>query len=593
VAEAKTSNKSGNILDLKLIFRIFGYVRPYRKQFTLSLITTLSLTFLTPIRPYLIQYILDKPVPAGDSVMVRNLILLLIGLTLIQAVIQYWNTYITAWLGQTVMRDLRNIVYKHILRQKLSFFDRTPIGTLQTRTISDIETLNDIFSDGLVTIVGEILQVIALVGIMAYTDVKLTIITLLTLPLMLLSTWVFKVKVKASFQEVRKYVASLNAFLQEHISGMAIVQLFGREKEEQKRFSELNKNHMVANLKSVMYYSVFFPVVDLILALATALLVWYGAGSVLEGEITFGVLVAFLMYIQMFFRPIRMLADQFNQLQMGMVSAERIFKVLDSEDIIPDTGTFQDQLPEKIEIRFDDVRFGYKPDEPVLKGISFTVEPGTVTAIVGATGSGKTTLMSLLSRFYDTDSGTITVGGQNIKDFSLPHLRKTVGIVLQEVFLFSGSVMENITLNNPDIKPEKVKEAAKYVGADHFIESLPGGYDYKVMERGATLSSGQRQLISFVRALVYDPKILVLDEATSNIDTETEQLIQEAVKKLMKGRTSIIIAHRLSTIHEAKQIVVIHKGELIEKGSHTELIGMNGQYAKLYQLQYAKETVSV
>ena len=525
--------------------------------------------------------------------MVRNLILLLIGLTLIQAVIQYWNTYITAWLGQTVMRDLRNIVYKHILRQKLSFFDRTPIGTLQTRTISDIETLNDIFSDGLVTIVGEILQVIALVGIMAYTDVKLTIITLLTLPLMLLSTWVFKVKVKASFQEVRKYVASLNAFLQEHISGMAIVQLFGREKEEQKRFSELNKNHMVANLKSVMYYSVFFPVVDLILALATALLVWYGAGSVLEGEITFGVLVAFLMYIQMFFRPIRMLADQFNQLQMGMVSAERIFKVLDSEDIIPDTGTFQDQLPEKIEIRFDDVRFGYKPDEPVLKGISFTVEPGTVTAIVGATGSGKTTLMSLLSRFYDTDSGTITVGGQNIKDFSLPHLRKTVGIVLQEVFLFSGSVMENITLNNPDIKPEKVKEAAKYVGADHFIESLPGGYDYKVMERGATLSSGQRQLISFVRALVYDPKILVLDEATSNIDTETEQLIQEAVKKLMKGRTSIIIAHRLSTIHEAKQIVVIHKGELIEKGSHTELIGMNGQYAKLYQLQYAKETVSV
>jgi len=593
VAEAKTSNKSGNILDLKLIFRIFGYVRPYRKQFTLSLITTLSLTFLTPIRPYLIQYILDKPVPAGDSVMVRNLILLLIGLTLIQAVIQYWNTYITAWLGQTVMRDLRNIVYKHILRQKLSFFDRTPIGTLQTRTISDIETLNDIFSDGLVTIVGEILQVIALVGIMAYTDVKLTIITLLTLPLMLLSTWVFKVKVKASFQEVRKYVSSLNAFLQEHISGMAIVQLFGREKEEQKRFSELNKNHMVANLKSVMYYSVFFPVVDLILALATALLVWYGAGSVLEGEITFGVLVAFLMYIQMFFRPIRMLADQFNQLQMGMVSAERIFKVLDSEDIIPDTGTFQGQLPEKIEIRFDDVRFGYKPDEPVLKGISFTVEPGTVTAIVGATGSGKTTLMSLLSRFYDTDSGTITVGGQNIKDYSLPHLRKTVGIVLQEVFLFSGSVMENITLNNPDIKPEKVKEAAKYVGADHFIESLPGGYDYKVMERGATLSSGQRQLISFVRALVYDPKILVLDEATSNIDTETEQLIQEAVKKLMKGRTSIIIAHRLSTIHEAKQIVVIHKGELIEKGSHTELIGMNGQYAKLYQLQYAKETVSV
>ena len=525
--------------------------------------------------------------------MVRNLILILIGLTLIQAVIQYWNTYITAWLGQTVMRDLRNIVYKHILRQKLSFFDRTPIGTLQTRTISDIETLNDIFSDGLVTIVGEILQVIALVGIMAYTDVKLTIITLLTLPLMLLSTWVFKVKVKASFQEVRKYVASLNAFLQEHISGMAIVQLFGREKEEQKRFSELNKNHMVANLKSVMYYSVFFPVVDLILALATALLVWYGAGSVLEGEITFGVLVAFLMYIQMFFRPIRMLADQFNQLQMGMVSAERIFKVLDSEDIIPDTGTFQEQLPEKIEIKFEDVRFGYKPDEPVLKGISFTVEPGTVTAIVGATGSGKTTLMSLLSRFYDTDSGTITVGGQNIKDFSLPHLRKTVGIVLQEVFLFSGSVMENITLNNPDIKREKVKEAAKYVGADHFIESLPGGYDYKVMERGATLSSGQRQLISFVRALVYDPKILVLDEATSNIDTETEQLIQEAVKKLMKGRTSIIIAHRLSTIHEAKQIVVIHKGELIEKGSHTELIGMNGQYAKLYQLQYAKETVSV
>lgn len=593
MAEAKTTNKSGNILDLKLIFRIFGYVRPYRKQFTLSLITTLSLTFLTPIRPYLIQYILDKPVPAGDSAMVRNLILLLIGLTLIQAVIQYWNTYITAWLGQTVMRDLRNIVYKHILRQKLSFFDRTPIGTLQTRTISDIETLNDIFSDGLVTIVGEILQVIALVAIMAYTDVKLTIITLLTLPLMLLSTWVFKVKVKASFQEVRKYVASLNAFLQEHISGMAIVQLFGREKEEQKRFSELNKNHMVANLKSVMYYSVFFPVVDLILALATALLVWYGAGSVLDGEITFGVLVAFLMYIQMFFRPIRMLADQFNQLQMGMVSAERIFKVLDSEDIIPDTGTFQEQLPEKIEIKFDDVRFGYKSDEPVLKGISFTVEPGTVTAIVGATGSGKTTLMSLLSRFYDTDSGTITVGGQNIKDFSLPHLRKTVGIVLQEVFLFSGSVMENITLNNPEIKPEKVKEAAKYVGADHFIESLPGGYDYKVMERGATLSSGQRQLISFVRALVYDPKILVLDEATSNIDTETEQLIQEAVKKLMKGRTSIIIAHRLSTIHEAKQIVVIHKGELIEKGSHTELIGMNGQYAKLYQLQYAKETVSV
>lgn len=588
--EKKT--KTGQAFNLGIIKRILGFVKPYRGSFLSSLFLTLALAGLNPMKPVLFQYMLDQQVAAGDITGIRQLALLILGMLVLQTVLYYFQNILTNHLAQRVMRDIRIKVYSHILHLRLRYFDKTPVGALQTRTISDVETLNDVFSQGLVTILGEFLQLAAILGLMFYLDWQLTLVVLSSLPLMLIATWIFKEKVKASFQDVRKYVSELNSFLQERVSGMLIIQIFGREKIEEKKFQEINARHRDANFRSILYYSVFFPVVEIISALAVALLIWYGTGNILEGRLSFGALVAFLMYIQMFFRPIRMLADQFNTLQLGMVSADRIFKVLDTREFIVNTGHVgkeQMAFNGPVGISFRHVNFSYNPEEPVLKDISFEVPPGTTTALVGATGSGKTSIINLLSRFYEKDSGEILVEGIPVEQYKLNWLRGRIVTVPQDVFLFSGSVLENITLNNSEISREQVIQAAKDIGAHEFIMQLPGNYDYRVRERGATLSTGQRQLISFARALVYNPSVLVLDEATSSIDTETELLIQKATEKLMQGRTSLIIAHRLSTIRKASQIIVLNKGEIVEKGTQDELLKMQGRYYRLYQLQQGRE----
>lgn len=580
---------TGNVYDTQLIKRMLRYVKPYRNEFILALGLTILLAILTPLRPYLFQQILDHEVAKMDVQGLRTLVLVILGLLVLQAGIMYFNTYLTSWLGQSIIKDIRDQVFQHILSLQLRYFDRTPIGRLQTRTINDVEALNDVFSSGLVRILGECLQLIAILAFMLSTNWKLTLVVLVTLPLTLLATYMFKTKVKVAFQNVRKAVSEMNSFMQEHISGMNIVHIFNREDEELNRFKAINHNLRKANLNSVLYYSIFFPVIEVISAIGTALLVWYGARNVIEHEITFGMLVAFIMYISMFFRPIRMIADQFNVLQMGMVSAERIFQVIDTRDFIQDEGGAQTlETTEKgIGIEMRDVHFAYKEPDWVLHDINLKVEPGEKVALVGATGSGKTTIINLISRFYELQKGQILLNGKDLRTYELGYLRSLIGVVLQDVFLFSGSIYDNITLNNPDIPLERVKDAAKKVGAHGFIKNLPDGYDYHVRERGATLSLGQRQLIAFARVMTYDPRILVLDEATANIDTESEEIIQQAIDTVMAGRTSIIIAHRLSTIQKANKIVVLKKGEIIEMGSHDQLLQQQGDYFRLYQLQFA------
>ena len=583
---------TGKALDRQLIARLFGYVRPYRKQFFTALGMTILLAILTPLRPALVQVGLDNYVAEGDVGGLRMIILALLGLIIFQTLVMYANTYLTNWLGQSIIRDIRKQVFDHVLKLKLKYFDQTPIGRLQTRTINDVETLNDVFTSGLVRILGDLLQLIAIMFAMFYLSWKLSLAVLTTLPLLLLATFVFKNKVKVAFQKVRNAVSEMNAFMQEHISGMQIVHIFNREKVELEKYDVINRDLRRAHLNSVMYYSVFYPVVELITALTLAILVWYGASKVMDGELMFGELVAFIMFVQMFFRPIRQLADQFNTLQLGMVSGDRIFQVLDTDLFIEDIG--QQEVGrgsgQAISIEFKDVSFLRKPTKKpqyVLTDINLKVAPGQKVALVGSTGSGKTTIINILSRFYEIQKGDILVNGTSIRQLEMDKLRSLIGVVLQDVFLFSGSVYDNITLNNPEISMERVVEAAKQVGAHDFIARLPGKYDYNVRERGATLSLGQRQLIAFARVMAYDPSILVLDEATANIDTESEEIIQRAIDTVMAGRTSIIIAHRLSTIQKADKIVVLKKGQIIESGSHQELLREEGAYYQLYEMQFA------
>jgi ATP-binding cassette subfamily B protein len=466
----------------------------------------------------------------------------------------------------------------------LKFFDNTPIGRLVTRNISDIETLADVFSEGLAAIIGDLLQLVTILGVMFYIDWKLTLVSLCTLPLMVISTYVFKEKIKVTFNDVRNAVSNLNSFLQEHITGMNIVQIFNREKREFQKFEEINKEHARAHIRSVLYYSIYFPVAEIIQAIGIGLVVWYGAVGVLGMDLQIGVLISFIMYLQLFFRPIRMIADRFNTLQMGVVSSSRIFKLLESKEHIDNEGSF---APEKLKghIELKNVWFAYVDADYVLKDINFEVKPGQTVALVGATGAGKSSIINLISRFYEISKGSISIDGHNIRDFELGILRKHIGVVMQDVFLFSNTIYYNITLGNPEITREQVMYAAELVGAKRFIERLPGGLDYNVMERGATLSVGQRQLISFVRAMVYNPEIIILDEATSSVDTETEELIQEAIDKMMKGRTSIVIAHRLSTIQKADKIIVLNKGEIVETGTHDYLLDLGGYYTQLHQMQ--------
>jgi len=591
---APAAQKQGRSSTRAILPRLVAALRPYRGAFVAALLLTLLLAALNPARPYAIQYALDQPLAEGDLSTFRWWMIALVASVLLQAVVQYYQTWLTSWLGQTVMNDLRRQVFARILSQRLRYFDQNPIGTLQTRTISDIQTLNAVFSEGFVTIAGELLQLVTILGIMLYIDWRLTLVTLTVIPVLLIATWVFQVRVKAAFERVRKYVARLNAFLQEHITGMLITQIFSREREEAQRFKALNKEHLSAHLDTVRYYSIFFPVVEIISALALALLVWYGASGALDGTISFGTLVAFLLYIQMFFRPIRLLADQFNTLQLGIVSAERVFRVLDTDERIVSRldGLSGAELHGRpVPIAFENVHFSYDGSAPVLRGISFDVPPGTTTAIVGHTGAGKSSIVNVLMRMYEIQQGRVLVGGHDARDYRLDELRAAMGLVPQDVFLFSGTIRENITLFNPDIPLERLRAAARAVGALEFIERLPGGFDYRVGERGATLSTGQRQLISFVRVLVYQPGVLLLDEATANIDTETEALIQQAIEKVQRNRTAIVIAHRLSTIQRADQILVMHKGEIAERGTHQQLLAQGGLYKKLYLLQYGHKAL--
>lgn len=587
------SKITGDALNVGLLKRVFQYVKPYRNIFIWSVVLTILLALVAPVRPFLIKYTLDNYILKGDHHGLLVMTIVMLVLLVIQSVIQYSHTLLTNTLGQSAIRDLRINVFNHITTLRLKFFDKTPIGQLITRTVSDLETISDIFSEGLIVIIGDILQVIAIIAVMFYSDWALTVVVLLPMPLLIMATSVFQKSIKSAFQEIRKEVSNLNTYLQEHITGISIIQYFAREEQEYRKFKAINVRYRDANIRSNWYYSIFFPVVEIISAMCLGLLVWYGARSILSKplDVTPGTIAEFILYIGMLFKPIRELADKFNTLQMGMVGAERVFKVLDTDERTPNNGTKKDGKMLG-EITFDQVWFAYTDEQYVLKNLSFKVKAGQTVAMVGATGAGKSSTINILNRFYEIQKGVIKVDGVNIEDYELAYLRNNIATVLQDVFLFSDTIFNNITLNNPAITMDEVVDAAQKVGAHEFIERLPGAYQYNVMERGATLSAGQAQLISFIRALVYNPSILVLDEATSSVDTETEMLIQTAIDKLMKGRTSIVIAHRLSTIQKADQIIVLDKGEIMEMGNHQELLKLNGYYKRLYDLQFHSEGIA-
>ena len=601
--------KRKKIFDFSSLKRVFQYAAPYKRRVYLSIFLSIVLAVVSPLRPFLIQVTVNDFIRNGiaDSLSIKNemarlviwITVLQIGLLLIETIGRFYFSYITAWLGQTVVKDLRTTVYRKILGLNLSQFDKTPIGTLTTRTINDIEAINDIFSDGLIPIIADLLSIISILAFMFFVDWKLTLICMAPFPFLILATYVFKESVNKSFIRVRNAVASLNAFVQEHITGMQVVQAFAAEEREFSKFKKINKEHRNANINAIFAYSVFFPLVEIILAISTGLLVWWGARQVLqipeqEAKELSGKIIAFFLYLNLLFRPLRVIADKFNVLQMGMVASERVFKVLDNDDFItPSPAGAYAPAHVKGKIEFNNVSFAYVDDRYILKNISFIVQPGETIAIVGHTGSGKTSIISLLNRLYHIQKGEIKIDDVNIEDYNLDALRSNIGVVLQDVFLFSGSVLDNITLRNEDIPQEKVVEAAKLIGMHEFIMELPGGYHYNVMERGSSLSLGQRQLLSFIRALLYNPSILILDEATSSVDTESELLIQEAIDKLVAGRTSIVIAHRLSTIRKASKIIMLDKGEIKETGTHEELLAMGGFYSKLHEMQFSKDAHSV
>jgi ATP-binding cassette subfamily B multidrug efflux pump len=597
-----SSQVTGKAFDWRLLKRVMHYVKPYNGTFILSGFLTVLLAVSALVQPIMIQKTLDEHIMLNDYDGLLFMVELMMGLLVVQTIAQYYQTFLTNTLGQSVIRDLRIDVFNHITSLRLKYFDHTPIGMLITRTVSDLETIADIFSEGLISIIGDLLLVVAIITYMLVQDWKLALITLIPMPLLFASTYVFKEAIKSSFQEVRTQVAQLNTFLAEHISGISIIQNFAREEQEMRKFKAVNLKYRDANIRSNWYYSIFFPVVEILFAVCIGLLVWYGCKRILSdqqlaaistrGYVTPGVIVEFMVLLNLLFRPIRQLADKFNTLQMGMVGADRIFKVLDTDEVAPNPGTLK---PARLqgEIEFKNVWFAYNEENWVLKDINFHVKPGETLALVGATGAGKSSTINILNRFYEISKGDVKVDGHNLMDYDVNHLRSQIATVIQDVFLFTDTIANNISLNNELITREQIIAAAKDVGAHDFIERLPGGYDYNVMERGATLSAGQAQLISFIRALVYNPAILVLDEATSSVDTETEILIQNAINKLMQGRTAIVIAHRLSTIQNADKIIVLDHGEIKEMGTHQELLRIDGgYYRKLYDLQFNSTGIS-
>lgn len=580
-----TKAKSKKFIDWNVLSRVLDLVKPYRKKYYSAILLSIVVACLVPLKPYFIGKAVDDHILNFDFNGLQKIIIILFIILIAEAILRYFLIYTTRLLGQTIIKGLRLKVFNHYMRFKLRYFDRTPIGNATTRTITDVERINDIFAQGLINIVTDLLVMTAVLIVMFYHSWRLTLVCIIPFPLIIYFTYIFKEKMKGAFRIVRESVSKLNSFVQEHVTGMGVVQIFNAEKQEKLKFEKINAEHRDANVKTVLYFSIFIPLIEITLSISLGLLVWFGAKGVVSEWATLGVFVAFPLYLNLLFRPMRQLADRFNTLQNGMVASERVFDVLDLTESIPDQGILS---PNKINgaIDFNNVSFAYDDKNFVLNDISFSVKAGETLAIVGATGSGKTSIINLLNRFYQINSGLIKVDDRPIEDYSLEGLRSNIGMVLQDVFLFSGSIKENINLRDKNITDEQVYNAAKLVGAYDFIMKLPGGFEYDVMERGATLSMGQRQIISFIRALVYDPSILILDEATSSIDTESEELIQSAIEKLIKGRTSVIIAHRLSTIQHADKILVLDAGKIVEQGSHEELLAIDGFYKRLYDMQF-------
>ena len=578
-------SKTGEVLNIPLLKRVIVFAKPYKKQFIIAAISAIILSFLAPTRPMLINYAIDNYILIEDATNLLRITIILISLLFLEGFIQFFYMYLSNWIGQHVILDLRKKIFKHILSLRMKYFDNTPIGTLVTRSVSDIETIADIFSQGLLVIIAELLKLVIVIIVMFYTDWRLTIIALSTIPVLLIATNWFKKNIKKSFQDVRTQVSNINSFVQEHLVGMNIVQIFNREEAEFKKFKEINVLHRDAHLRSIFYYAVFFPIVEVLSAASIGLIVWYGGQNILtENTITPGEIIAFILFIHMMFRPIRQLADRFNVLQMGIVGSERVFKILDTDEKINDKGT---RKLEEINgtISFSNVWFAYKDKQWVLKDLTFDIGAGKMLALVGQTGSGKSSIIRVLNRFYEINKGKITLDGVSVDKISINSLRKNIALVQQEVFLFSDSLLNNITLYDNSISKSSIVNAAKEIGIHDFISSLPGSYDYKVGERGVTLSSGQRQLIAFLRVYLRDPKILILDEATASIDSETEALIQTALGKLSENRTTIVIAHRLSTIVQADKIILLKDGDILEQGSHASLVKVNGYYSKMYKNQ--------
>ncbi|MGB1248693.1 MAG: ABC transporter ATP-binding protein [Chitinophagales bacterium] len=591
-------NQTGNIFDFKMLKRVLQYASPYKKLFGFSLLMILALSLAGPFRPKLIQIAIDNHISTHDWLGVKRMVLILVVILIFDAIFRYFFMYSSRYLGQLVIKDMRVKVFRHIMNMRLKYFDTTAIGTSTTRTVNDIETINQIFTQGLMQIVADVLLMLVILIWMFAENWKLTLISIVTLPLLFWATYIFKESVKGAFQKVRNAVSDLNAFLQEHITGMKIVQIFAAEKQEYQKFHKINTKHKNALVEAVFYYSVYFPVVEILLSIAIGLMIWLGATMIFDGtlmsgdmqrEEQVGILFAFVLWINMLYRPARMLAERFNTLQMGIVASERVFKLLDREETIANNGNVKDKSIAG-NIDFQNVSFAYTDGDYVLKDISFSLKKGETLAIVGSTGSGKSTIINVLSRLYPIAKGKVLLDNIDFQDYDLDFYRSQICTVLQDVFLFSGTIIDNVRLYDKTISIEKIKAAAKMIGADEFIEKLPGGYDYEVMERGATLSLGQRQLISFLRALVFEPSILVLDEATSSVDTETEQIVQHAIDKLVTDRTSIVIAHRLSTIQNADKIIVLDKGKVLEIGNPKELLQIeDGHFRKLYDAQFDKE----
>ena len=589
--ETLQKKRKGSV-DLYIVSRLLAYLKPYKTLIGVAIAITIAGSFLGPLRPYLTKIAIDDYIAKGDLKGLATVSIFLAGAILLDGIKQYITTWMTQIIGQKAVFDIRMDIFTHLQKLPARFYDRNPIGRLITRSTNDVESLNEMLSSGIITILGDLLQLFFIVVLMVWIDWQLTLIVLSILPLMIYATITFKNKVRAAFQDVLTHLARLNTFFQEHITGVTIVQLFNREARESRKYAEINADHRDANIRTVFYFSIYYPLIEVLSAAAAGLVIWYSGIRLLKADLTIGVVISFVQYIWLFFRPLQHLSDRFNVIQTAIASSDRIIRLLDEQDGIENPAGLHHIETFRENIRFKNVWFAYDQENWILKDISFEIRHGEKIAIVGATGSGKTTLINILSKLYPFSKGSITIDGMQLQEIEEHSLRKIVGVVMQDVFLFSGTIKENLAFGNPEVTDDTIREAAKIVGADRFIEQLPGKYEYKVLENGTGLSSGQKQLIAFVRALLYNPEILVLDEATSSVDTETETLIDSATASLMKNRTSIIIAHRLSTVQKADRIIVLHKGVIRETGNHQELLAKRGLYYKLYLLQHPEQTIS-